>query len=109
MVISSVADIQGIRFSERDKYNKEIGRAYLYIMRNDLHEKPFGFMEDVEIAETHRGKGIGSQLVKELIGTAKNISCYKLIAGSRHNRPKVHQLYERLGFRNHGVEFRIDF
>ncbi len=31
------------------------------------------------------------------------------LATSRTSRPQVHELYERLGFRNHGVEFRVDF
>jgi len=35
--------------------------------------------------------------------------CYKLIATSRTSRPKVHELYQRLGFENHGVEFRMNF
>lgn len=42
------------------------------------------------------------------IGRATAI-CYKLIATSRTSRPKVHELYHRLGFTQHGVEFRIDF
>lgn len=25
----------------------EIARAYLYVMRNDLHDEPFGLLEDV--------------------------------------------------------------
>jgi hypothetical protein len=34
--------------------------------------------------------------------------CYMLIATSRHSRPKVHDLYRRLGFEDHGIEFRMD-
>ncbi len=29
----------------------EIARAYLYFLKNDLHKKPFGFMEDVFVQE----------------------------------------------------------
>ncbi len=55
---------EGIRFSvSRD--GKEVGRAYLYLMRNDLHSEPFGLMEDVFISETERGSGLGTTLVKE--------------------------------------------
>jgi len=109
MIVAHPTSVNGIRFSVRDDKNKEVGRAYLYIMHNDLHENPFGLMEDVEIVETHRGSGLGSRLVQEVIATAEEHHCYKLIATSRHSRPKVHTLYERLGFTNHGVEFRIDF
>ena len=70
---------------------------------------PFGLMEGVFIEESQRGQGIGSQLVERLIERAKEEGCYKLIATSRHERPKVHALYEGLGFRGHGLEFRMDF
>jgi GNAT superfamily N-acetyltransferase len=94
-------------FVEQD--GKEVGRAFLYLIKNDLHPEPYGLMEDVFIDESLRGQGLGTELVKALIVKAKELGCYKLIATSRHERAKVHELYERLGFRNHGLEFRIDF
>jgi GNAT superfamily N-acetyltransferase len=98
----------GFKFSVKEN-GKEIGRAYLYLMNNDLHSQPFGLMEDVFIDESQRGKGAGTALVKHIIKTAKKLGCYKLIATSRHSRPKVHRLYEKLGFKDYGKEFRIDF
>ncbi len=53
-------------------------------------------------------KVLGSKLVEKVIEIAKESSCYKLIATSRISRPKVHKLYQRLGFSQHGVEFRLD-
>ena len=99
---------QGIRFSVRGDHG-EVARAYLYMMTNDLHEAPFGLLEDVYVDESQRGSGVGSALVKEVVAAAQQAGCYKLIATSRTSRPKVHELYERLGFAKHGVEFRIDF
>jgi len=77
-------------------------------MHNDLHNQPFGLMEDVYVDEAYRGQGVGSKLVKQVIELAKEANCYKLIATSRFSRPKVHELYQQLGFTQHGVEFRID-
>jgi len=88
---------------------KVIGRAYLYMMTNDLHKRPFGLMEDVFVEPDHRGSEIGTALVKRVIAEAKRRRCYKLIATSRHARNLVHALYARLGFTDHGKEFRIDF
>lgn len=99
---------QGIRFSvNRD--GTEVARAYLYLMSNDLHDEPFGLMEDVFVDDSQRGEGLGTRLVKEVVAAAKKNGCYKLIATSRDSRPKVHELYRRLGFSDHGREFRIDF
>jgi GNAT superfamily N-acetyltransferase len=99
---------KGIRFSVSVD-DGEVARAYLYVMTNDLHEAPFGLLEDVYVDESQRGNGVGSALVKEVVAAAQQAGCYKLIATSRTSRPKVHELYERLGFERHGVEFRIDF
>ena len=87
---------------------KEVGRAYLYLMTNDLHDKPFGFMEDVFVEEEYRSQGIGTALIDALVQEAKRRGCYKIIATSRHSRPKVHDLYLKLGWYDHGKEFRID-
>lgn len=99
---------KGIRFSISDG-SREIARAYLYVMTNDLHEAPFGLLEDVYVDESQRGSGLGTTLVKAVVSAAEEAGCYKLIATSRMSRPRVHELYERLGFERHGLEFRMSF
>ena len=98
---------RGIRFSINGPTG-EIARAYLYVMTNDLHAEPFGLLEDVFVDESQRGSGLGTALVKEVIAAAREAGCYKLVATSRAARPKVHELYERLGFANYGLEFRMN-
>ena len=98
---------RGIRFSIAGA-DGEIARAYLYVMANDLHDAPFGLLEDVFVAESKRGSGLGTALVNEVIAAARETGCYKLVATSRASRPKVHELYERLGFANYGIEFRMN-
>jgi len=98
---------RGIRFSINGQ-SGEIARAYLYVMTNDLHTEPFGLLEDVFVDESERGSGLGTALVQEVIAAAREAGCYKLVATSRASRPKVHELYERLGFQNYGVEFRMN-
>ncbi len=41
---------QGIRFSVSVN-GAEVARAYLYLMHNDLHQEPFGLVEDVFVDE----------------------------------------------------------
>ena len=99
---------EGIKFSYVED-GKELGRATLYLMSNDLHDEPFGLLEDVYVDESLRGQGIGTKLVNRVIEEAKNRHCYKLLATSRYARPRVHELYTRLGFEDHGKEFRMSF
>lgn len=104
---TSSVEAKGIRISCKED-GIEVGRAFVYIMHNELHEQPFALMEDVYVSEASRGQGVGSDLVRQVIELAQDANCYKLIATSRDSRPKVHALYQRLGFTKHGVEFRID-
>ena len=98
---------EGIKFQVLIN-DKEIGRAFLYLLKNDQHKRPFGFVEDVYIDPEFQGQGIGSKLMEEIIKEAK-IQCYKLILTSRHSKPQVHALYKKLGFKDWGCEFRMNF
>ncbi len=88
--------------------NKEVGHAYLYIIYNDLHDKPYGLLEDVFVEEKFRGRGLGSELLHRIIAEAKERGCYKLVADSRYERTEVHAWYEKEGFKKYGFEFRFD-
>lgn len=97
-----------IRFSAQEN-GIEVGRAFLFIIHNNLHEEPYGLMEDVFVEEDYRGQKIGSKLVDAIIEEAQKLGCRKLVGQSRYGRDKVYSFYERKGFKNHGYNFRIDF
>ena len=98
---------KGIKFSIVEN-EQQVARAYLYVMHNELHQEPFGLLEDVYVDENCRGLGWGTKLIQQVVVTASQEGCYKLIATSRTSRPKVHQLYEKLGFEIKGLEFRMN-
>ncbi len=98
----------GIKFLATEN-GQTVGRAYLYILKNDLHEDSFGFMEDVFVDESHRKQGVGSKLIEVVIAEAKARGCYKLICTARHEKQDVHGYYKKFGFADHGLEFRMDF
>ena len=87
---------------------KIIGRAYLYLLNNDLHDVPFGFIEDVFVEEAYRGQGIGTSLINEAIKQAKENKCHKVIMTSRYDKDSVHNLYQKIGFQDWGKEFRLN-
>lgn len=87
---------------------KEVGHAYLYLIYNDLHKKPYGLLEDIFVDEKFRGRGIGTKILQAVISEAKKRKCYKLVGTSRKLRVKVHQWYARWGFKKCGYEFRMD-
>ena len=96
----------GINFFVK-KEGKEVARAFLYVMKNSLNKKPFGYLEDLFVDETLRGQGIGTELLNKVITEAKKIGCYKLVATSRYEREAVHKMYEKNGFKKFGTEFKM--
>ncbi len=104
-----IVHVNGIRFSVVID-GKEVGRAFLYILKNDLHERPFGLLEDMFVDPGFRGKGVAKELLEVVLSEAEK-ACYKLIATSRNDgtRQSVHDWYTRLGFKDYGTEFRINF
>ncbi|EKD43009.1 MAG: GCN5-related N-acetyltransferase [uncultured bacterium] len=86
----------------------ELGRAWLYLIYNDLHAEPYGLLEDVYVKEDKRGQGVGKKLLEQILSEAKKRKCYKIIGTSRMSRDMVHEWYKRLGFREYGLEFRMD-
>jgi GNAT superfamily N-acetyltransferase len=77
-------------------------------MKNNYHKRPFGLIENVWVEEAFRAQGIGSKLVKTLIEEAKKKDCYKVLLTSRYSKPKVHEFYKKLGFKDWGKEFRLN-
>lgn len=76
---TETVEARGIKFSLSEN-EQEVARAYLYIMHNELHQEPFGLLEDVYVDERYRGLGWGTKLVQQVITAAKEQNCYKLIA-----------------------------
>ena len=102
-----ITDFSAVKLAAYDG-DKPVGRIYLYLLKNDLHKQPFGFLEDLFVEEPYRKQGIGSQLVRQAIAEAKNRGCYKLIANSRTFAGAIHKFYEKQGFAKWGFEFRMN-
>lgn len=88
--------------------HEEVAHGYLYLMWNDQHTRPFGFIEDVFVSAHDRGKGYGKEIVEWLIEEARNADCYKIVLSAREGRDRLHAWYESLGFTKHGLSFRMD-
>ena len=87
----------------------DMGWAYLHVIYNDAGDETYGLLADVKVNEEYRGKGIGTKLVLQIIEEAKKQKCQWLFGTSRYSRPQVHKWYEKLGFKDYGKNFRMDF
>lgn len=57
-----------------------------------------GMIEDVVVASSHRGQGIGRKLMEKLLDHAKNEQLNDILLFSGHHRIAAISLYKSLGF-----------
>ena len=106
-VTRAVKSSRAIKLEIR-RSGKPIGRIYLYVIKNDLHKRPYGLLEDLFVDEKVRGQGIGTRLVNAAVEEARKRKLYKLVGTSRTQRARLHEFYKRIGFKKYGLEFRMD-
>ena len=87
---------------------QEVARAFIYLIKNDLHEQPYALLEDVFVQEKFRGQGLGIKIINAAIEEARKAGCYKIIGTSRYERENVHKFYQKMGFKDYGKEFRMN-
>lgn len=103
-----LASREAIKFFFKDN-DKEVGYAFLYFIHNQSHNYYYGLLEDVYVDENYRANGLGTKLVLAVIEEAKKNGCKYIMGTSRYSRPHVHKWYEKIGFKDYGKKFRMDF
>jgi glucosamine-phosphate N-acetyltransferase len=64
-----------------------------------------GHIEDVVTRKGHEGKGVGKALITTAVAKAKRCGCYKVILDCTEENVSF---YEKLGFKRHEIEMRLD-
>ncbi len=90
-----------------DKHNHQIvGSATLLIEQKFIHNGgKAGHIEDVVTRKGYEGKGIGKEILKELIKIAKDNECYKIILDCDE---KFIKFYEKIGFKKNSIMMRLN-
>jgi glucosamine-phosphate N-acetyltransferase len=95
-----------IIIAEDNKNHQVIGTATLLIEQKFIHNGgKAGHVEDVVTRKGYENKGIGKEIMRELIKIAKENGCYKIILDCDE---KVISFYEKIGFRKHSIMMRIN-
>lgn len=70
---------------------------------------PAGVVEDVAVAPSRQGRGIGRAMMEHARAACREAGCYKLALSSNLRREDAHRFYESLGFERHGFSFVTRF
>jgi len=64
-------------------------------------------IESVHVHPDHRGCGVGTALVRDAVGRARALGCYRVQLTSDARRQDAHRFYERLGLSPTHVGFKM--
>jgi ribosomal protein S18 acetylase RimI-like enzyme len=88
-----------------EKEDDVIGFVSLTVKNNLWQAADLGHIDELVVDEKHRGSGLGTQILTEIVAQAKQRGCVRVELESAFHRKKAHAFYERQGFENRGYLF----
>jgi len=86
--------------------DKVVASTTLIIEQKFIHDGGLvGHIEDVVVSKEYQGKGIGEELILQVLDYAKKNNCYKTILDCTDD---VKPFYEKIGFKKHSSCMRFD-
>lgn len=87
---------------------KVVATGMIFYVHVPVRGRSFALIEGLVVDESTRGRGLGTVMLSEFVKLARNRDCYKIIFTSGFDREEAHKLYEKLGFKKWGYEFRMN-
>ena len=85
-----------------------VGTLVVAILPNLAHGgAPYAVVENVAIAETQRGRGVGTALMRAAFHKARLAGAYKLTLSANLSRERAHEFYRRLGLKQTHAGFEV--
>ncbi len=86
-----------------------VGTVNLILVPNLGHQgKPWAAVENVAVRSDRRSQGLGTAMMSEVTRIARSLGCYKIVLTSNLMRPRAHQFYLRLGWRQTHAGFSLN-
>jgi len=93
-----VAEIKGV----------VVGFVNLTTRKTILHRGFSGLIDELIIAKSYRGKGIGRQLLSSAIEKSRQLGCCEVEVSTEKTNIESREFYRQCGFTERGVLFEID-
>ena len=73
-----------------------------------LHRGLSGLIDELIIAKSYRGKGIGKQLLSSAIEKSRQLGCCEVEVSTEKTNIKAREFYRQYGFTERGMFFEMD-
>ncbi len=83
-----------------------VGFADLTFRETIFHQGPTMLIEDIVVAEAHRGRGIGAKMVRFIEGMARQKGCRAIELNSDLHREDTHRFWKTMGYHCLAYQFR---
>jgi len=93
-----VAEIEGV----------VVGFVNFTTRKTILHRGLSGLIDEIIIAKSYRGKGLGKQLLLSAIEKSRQLGCCEVEVSTEKTNIKAREFYRQCGFTERGVLFEID-
>ena len=93
-----VAEIEGV----------VVGFLNFTTRKTILHRGLSGLIDEIIIAKSYRGKGIGKQLLSSAIEKSRQLGCCEVEVSTEKTNIKAREFYRQCAFTERGVLFEID-
>ena len=93
-----VAEIEGV----------VVGFVNFTTRKTILHRGLSGLIDELIIAKSYRGKGIGKQLLSSAIEKSRQLGCCEVEVSTEKTNIKARGFYRQYGFTERGMFFEMD-
>ena len=93
-----VAEIEGV----------VVGFLNFMTRKTILHRGLSGLIDELIVAKSYRGKGVGKQLLSSAIEKSRQLGCCEVEVSTEKTNIKAREFFRQCGFTERGLLFEID-
>lgn len=91
----------------KDK-NKAVGLVNFTTRKTILHPRPSGLIDELIVSRSHRGKGIGKNLLLAAIEECRKLGCCEVEVSTEKSNTHGREFYRRCGFEEDAILLEIN-
>ena len=89
--------------------DRVVGLISLNVRRTLLQPKPVALIDELVVADSARGHGVGQQLIRRAVEYAKGRGCCELEVGTETSNTAAREFYRRCGFDIENILLEMEF